>query len=91
MIYQISMWWADKVFKCCLILTGCQQSENTSLGGSITVRLTPCLYCLDTAVLLMLQQFYVDRQIQTNQTGNQPFSDTSPYSECSIYKFVFKK
>ena len=43
------------------------------------VRLTG-LFCLDSAALLMLndQQFYLLGQIQTNQAGGQPYSDTSP-------------
>ena len=38
--------------------------------GSITVHLTSCLFCLDSAALLMMneQQFYLFGQIQTSQT-----------------------
>ena len=55
--------------------------DNTNLRGSITVRLTSCLFCLDSAALLLLneQQFYL-----LGQTGGQPYSETSPYSECSL-------
>ena len=28
-------------------------------------------------------QFYLFGQIQTSQAGGQPYSDTSPYGECS--------
>ena len=55
-------------------------TENYNLRGSITLRLTSCLFCLDSAALRMLneQQFYLFGQIQTIQTGGQPYSDTSP-------------
>jgi len=50
-------------------------TKNTYLRGSITVHPTSCL-----AALLMLneQQFNLFGQIQTSQTGGQPYSDTSP-------------
>ena len=56
------------------------EAENTSLRGSITVQLTYCLTGLDSADMLMLnkKQFYLVGQIQTSQSGGQPFSDTSP-------------
>ena len=56
-----------------------------TIGGSIIVQLTPCLFWLDSAALRKFkkQQFYLFRQIQTGQTGSQPYSDTLPYSECS--------
>ena len=40
-------------------------------------------YCLDSAVLHMLnqQQIYLFGQIQTSQTRGQSYSDTSPYDE----------
>ena len=31
------------------------------------------------------QQFYLFGQIQTRQTGSQPYSDTSPNGEYSLY------
>ena len=39
-----------------------------------------CLFCLELAGLLKLneQQFYMFGQIQTIQTGGQPYNDTSP-------------
>ena len=45
--------------------------------GSITVGLTSCLFCLNSAALLMLneQQFYSFEQIQTSKTGG----DASAY------------
>ena len=54
--------------------------------GSITVQLTSCLFSLDSAALLMLneQQFYLFCHIQTCQTGGQLFSDTSIYGEFSL-------
>ena len=57
--------------------------ENANLRGSITVWLTSCLFCLDSAALLMLhlQKFYLFGQIQT---GGQVYSDASPYDECSL-------
>ena len=56
------------------------QSENTNLRGSIPGWLISCLLYLDSAALLMLneQQFYLCDQIQTSQTGGQPYNDTSP-------------
>ena len=47
---------------------------------SITVQLTFCLFCLDSATLLMLheQQLYLFGQMQTSQTEGQLYSDTSP-------------
>ena len=45
------------------------------------VWLTSCLFCLDSAALLVLneQQFYLFGQIQTSQTGSPPYIDTSLY------------
>ena len=34
--------------------------------------------------MLNEQQFYLFSQILTGQTGDQPYSDTSPYGECSL-------
>ena len=36
--------------------------------GSITVRLTSCLMCLDSGALLMANEIYLIGQFQTNQT-----------------------
>ena len=49
-------------------------SENTNWRGSITVRLTSCLFCLELTALPKLneQQFYLFGEIQTSQTGGQP-------------------
>ena len=49
-------------------------AENTHHKGSITVHLTSCLFSLDSATLLMLneQLFYLFDKIQTSQTGGQP-------------------
>ena len=60
--------------------------DNTNLRGSITVRLTSCLFCLDSAALLLLneQHFCLVGQIQTSQTRGQLYSDTSPYGEYSM-------
>ena len=38
-------------------------------------------FCLP---MLNEQQFYLFGQIQTSQTGGQPYSNTSPYGECSL-------
>ena len=54
------------------------QTENTHLKGSITVRLTFYLFCLGLAALLL---FYLFGQIQTSQTGSQPYRYTG---ECSL-------
>ena len=57
---------------------------EVSLFGSPPVY----LFCLELAALLKLneQHFYLFGQIQTSQTGGQPYSNTSPYevSECSL-------
>ena len=49
-------------------------------------KLFSSLFGLDSAALFILneQQFYLFGQIQTSQTGGQPYIDTSPYGECSI-------
>ena len=59
---------------------------HTNLRESITVPLSSCLFCLDSAALLMLneKQFYLFGQIQTSQTGDHVCSYTSPYGECSL-------
>ena len=46
----------------------------------MTEQLTSSLTGLDSAALLMFnqQQIYLLGQIQTSQTGGQPYSDTSP-------------
>ena len=51
-----------------------------NLMGSITVWLTSCLFCVDSAALHMLneQKFYLIGQNQISQTGGQPYIDTSP-------------
>ena len=62
-----------------------QLSQRTlTIGGSLTVRLV-CLFNMDSAALFMSNepQFYLVGRIQTSQTGGQPYSDTSPYGECS--------
>ena len=55
-------------------------AENTNIWGSITLWLTFCLFCLNSAALLKLneEQLYLFGQIQTSQRGGQPYSDTSP-------------
>jgi hypothetical protein len=57
------------------------KSGNTK-GRSITVRLTSCLTGLESAAWqLTIFCFYLqNRLIQTNQTGGQWYSDTSPFS-----------
>ena len=64
--------------------------ENTTLQEGITVQLTSCLFCLDSAALLILneQQIYLYGQIQTSQTGGHPYSDTSPYCESSLHEHL---
>ena len=64
----------------------CTQAENTNLSVSITVQLTSCIFCFDSAALLMLieQQFHLFGQIKNSQTRGQLYSDTSPYGECSL-------
>ena len=34
--------------------------------------------------MLNEQQFYLFGEIQTSQTGGQPYTGTSPYGECSL-------
>ena len=52
--------------------------------GSITVQMTSCLFYLDSAAMLMLndQQFYLFGQMLTSVTRDLPYSDTFPYGEC---------
>ena len=54
--------------------------------------MTSCLFCLNLEALLLLngQLLYLFGQIQTSQTGGQPYSDTSPYGECSLSKVIDK-
>ena len=51
------------------------------------VALTSCLFCLESAALLKLneQQFDLFHKIQTSQTGGQLYSDTFPHGKCLIY------
>ena len=46
----------------------------------------PCLFCLDSAALITLNQYQLCLfgQIQTGQTGGQLYCDTPPYGECSL-------
>ena len=71
----------------------CHWPENTNLRGSITVCLTSCLFCLDSAALFMLndQQFYLFGQIKTSQTGGLPYSDASPMVSvlCTEHPFIY--
>ena len=54
----------------------------------MTVQLTSCLFVLDSAAFLVLndKQVYLYGQIQTSQAGGQAYSDTSSYGECSLHK-----
>ena len=58
-----------------------QRTLTYFVRGSITVMLISCLTGLDSVVLLFknYQQIDLLGQIQTSQTGGQPYSDTSPY------------
>ena len=38
--------------------------------------------------MLNEQNFYLFGQIQTSQTGGQPYGDTSPYGECSLFEGI---
>ena len=58
------------------------RQRTLTIGGSITVRLTSCLFCLDSAALLVLNQHYI--YMQTSQTVGQSFSNTSSNGECSL-------
>ena len=42
------------------------------------------LFGFSCLVMLNKQQYYLFGQIQTSQTGGQPYSDTSPYGESSV-------
>ena len=61
-------------------------SVLTILQTSVRIPSTPatlfqcCLFCLDSAALLMLNEepLYLFGQIQTSQTGGQLYSDTFP-------------
>ena len=50
--------------------------ENTNLRGAITVQLTSCLFCSDSATLYLLneQQCFACFIIQISQTGGQLYS-----------------
>ncbi len=51
---------------------------GTTKGGRITVPLTSCLTGLESAVLQLSFFIYLqNRLIQTSQTGDQWYSDTS--------------
>ena len=69
-----------------------QRTLTDSVRGSITVQLTSSLNGLDSVALLMvnLQQIYLFDQIQTSQTGGQPYSYASPYkvSECYLWPIL---
>ena len=61
--------------------------ENINLREIlISVQLTYCLLCLDSAALHMLneQHFYLFGQTQTSQKRGRLCSDTCPYGECSL-------
>ena len=63
------------------------KAKYTNLRGSIAVWLTSCLFCLDSAAMLMLyeQHFrYLFRQIRTSQTGGLLYSDTFPQCMVSV-------
>ena len=62
------------------------RAEKNNSRGSITVQMTSCLFCLNLEALLLLngQLLYLFGQIQTSQTGGQPYSDTSPNGEYSL-------
>ena len=71
----------------CVTVVG---ADNFLCKGTITVWLTSCLTGLDLTkqVNLLLIQHKQSSWIQTNKTGRQPYSDTSPYevNECSLQK-----
>ena len=56
------------------------------LRGSVTVHLTPCLFGLDSAALLMLiqHQLYLSNWIQASQT--EISHTVIPYGDCSLLK-----
>ena len=56
---------------------------SLNLRGSITVWLTSCLLSSDLAAFYMSneQLFYLFGQIQSSQTGGQPYGGTYPYGE----------
>ena len=61
-------------------------SENTQIGEVSLYDWPPVYFVGIQLAWLMLneQQFYLFGQIQTSQTGGQPYSDTFPYGECSL-------
>ena len=60
-------------------------AEITNLRGSITVPLTYYfLFGFSCSAKLNELQFYLFGQIQTSQTGGQPYSDASPNDECFL-------
>ena len=51
------------------------------------MRQTSCLFCLDAAALLMVNEQQTVLLVwsnQTSQTGGQLYSDTTPYGECCL-------
>ena len=71
-----------------LIGWGNQRTLIYFVRGSITVQLTSCLTGLDLAKQVNLLIVWIQQSswIQTNQTGSQPYTDTSPYkvSQCFL-------
>ena len=62
--------------------------ENTYWRGSITVRLTSCLFCLELATLLKLNEHKLNLcgEVKHSQTGGQPYSDILPFSHSEFSK-----
>ena len=60
--------------------------ESTNHRGKYHFTSDLTIICLDSAALLVWheQQFFLFGQIETSQTGGQPYSGTSPYCECSL-------
>ena len=65
-----------------------RQTENTNFRGSITVRLTSCLFCLELATLLKLNEHKLNLcgEVKHSQTGGQPYSDILPFSHSEFSK-----
>ena len=88
--FKSSYWLTNSINRtrrCCTLATWlgdlCRDlciRELSLKGRCITVQLSSCLVCSELPALLMLNEhrFYLVGQVQTSQTGGQPYSDTFP-------------
>ena len=62
------------------------ETANTNVRGSITVRLTSCFICLDSVVLhnVELATVLLVWSNLNQYAGGQLCNETSPYDDCSM-------